>query len=186
MKEISTYLVAENLPESIQRQNTTDVAKVIDEKLAYQFHVDFYDSSMSLQEKRSLVKNSIRWHMRKGTPAAVEEMVATVFESADTEEWFDYGGEPYHFRVTGIGASIPDVAIINKLVDAINQSKNTRSWLEYIRFIRSVDGFINFNNATMNEKEITVNSDISEQVYMSKSIFVGGTVITELEVNVNG
>ncbi len=215
MKEISTYLIAENLPESIQRQNTVDVARAIDERLqeinawsdlvlllpnidslsaelldhlAYQFHVDFYDSSMSLQEKRSLVKNSIKWHMRKGTPAAVEEMVATVFESADTEEWFDYDGEPYHFRVTGIGASIPDVAIINKLVDAINQSKNTRSWLDYIRFIRSVDGFINFNNATMNEKEITINSDISEQIYISKSVYVGGTVITEkeLEVNVNG
>ena len=126
MKEISTYLIAENLPESIQRQNTVDVARAIDERLqeinawsdlvlllpnidslsaelldhlAYQFHVDFYDSSMSLQEKRSLVKNSIKWHMRKGTPAAVEEMVATVFESADTEEWFDYDGEEYPWQL---------------------------------------------------------------------------------------
>src|SRR5262252_5035664 len=37
--------------------------------LAWQFHVDFYDSTRDLDFKRQLVFKSIDWHRRKGTVA---------------------------------------------------------------------------------------------------------------------
>lgn len=67
--------------------------------LAWQQHVDFYDTSFDLETRRELVKNSIPWHRRKGTPSVVEELVSTFFKNSKVEEWFEYGGDPYFFRI---------------------------------------------------------------------------------------
>lgn len=67
--------------------------------LAWQFHVDFYDPGLDIDQKRALVKSAIRRHRMKGTPAAVEELMQQVFGDGTVEEWFEYDGQPYHFRV---------------------------------------------------------------------------------------
>lgn len=69
------------------------------DELAWQFHVDFYDPSLPIEQKRELVKNSIAWHRRKGTPSAVEELITTLFGEGKVEEWWEYGGQPYYFQV---------------------------------------------------------------------------------------
>ncbi|UHA74453.1 phage tail protein I [Paenibacillus sp. 481] len=67
--------------------------------LAWEFHVDFYDPTLPLQQRRELVKNAIPWHRRKATPSAIEELVTSLFGEGKVEEWFEYGGQPYHYRV---------------------------------------------------------------------------------------
>ncbi len=56
-------------------------------------HVDFYDSSLSLEVKKQMVKNSLKWHRIKGTSAAVSDVVKTVFGRSWIEEWFEYSGK---------------------------------------------------------------------------------------------
>ena len=75
--------------------------KIVD-ALAWQYHVDFYDDAATLEKKRALVKQSIKWHRRKGTPSVVEEVCTAIFKSAKIEENWEYGGEPYHFKVVMI------------------------------------------------------------------------------------
>ena len=121
---------------------------------AWAFHVDFYDQSMPLAKRRSLVCKSLDWHTRKGTPAAVEEVVSDVFSDATVTEWWEfdtaegagyggrgygegpYGGidhvsDPYYFRVT-TSDPIEDELVITQLIEAIWSVKNTRSWLDGI------------------------------------------------------
>lgn len=87
--------------------------------LARQYHVDFYQADLSLDAKRKLVKNSIIWHRHKGTKWAVEQVVSTVFEHpAHVEEWFEYGGDPYKFKITASGFEN-----IQQLVSAIKTVK---------------------------------------------------------------
>lgn len=69
------------------------------DELAWELHVDFYDTSLPIEQKRQLIKNAIRFHRRKGTPAAVEELIAILFGEGKVEEWFEYGGEPGYFQV---------------------------------------------------------------------------------------
>ena len=96
--------------------------------LAWQYHVDFYQADLSLDAKRKLVKNSTIWHRHKGTKWAVEQVVSTVFEHpAHVEEWFEYGGDPYKFKITASGFEN-----IQQLVSAIKTVKNTRSHLDSI------------------------------------------------------
>ncbi|GAQ24209.1 phage tail protein I [Tepidanaerobacter syntrophicus] len=99
--------------------------------LAWERHVDFYDTSLPLEIRRTLVKNSIRWHKRKGTPAAVEEIVTEIFGKGQVEEWFEYDGKPYMFKIHTRDL-IDSEEKYTKIIDAINTVKNTRSWLEKI------------------------------------------------------
>jgi phage tail P2-like protein len=76
-----------------QPENILDV-------LAWQQHVDFYEPiTLTIDQKRELVQNSLDWHTRKGTPSVVEEMIRTIFSEAHIEEWFEYGGRHHRFRI---------------------------------------------------------------------------------------
>ena len=176
------YCIADRLPESLNRDNLREVAQVIDEQLheldtlneliclypginelsselvdalAIHFHVDFYDTSLSLDKRRALVKNSIRWHMKKGTKAAVQELVQTVFESGIVSEWFEYGGNPYCFKVTTVD-TMPSEGEINRLINAINSVKNARSHLDAIGFIRYLENNLYFGGVPSLHKRITI------------------------------
>jgi len=105
--------------------------------LAWQFHVDFYDISLSIDKKRALVFQSINWHRRKGTPSAVEEVVSAAITPAQIIEWFQYGGQPYHFMVQTQGV-MSSQAVYDQIRTAINTVKNVRSWLDYIQLQRTI------------------------------------------------
>ena len=115
--------------------------EIVDE-LAWQYHVDFYDYSASIDKKRSLVRQAIAWHKRKGTPAAVEEVCSAAFKTAKVFENWEYGGKPYHFQVRLIEEGIPNQIVIDNLVRAVNDTKNTRSWLDGLSFYREILGTI--------------------------------------------
>jgi P2-related tail formation protein len=59
--------------------------------LAWQFHVDFYESSRPLDFRKQLVQMSIIWHKTKGTVALVENVLDTYWPGGATlSEWFEY------------------------------------------------------------------------------------------------
>lgn len=103
--------------------------------LAWQFHVDFYDPALSLESKRNLVRSSILVHRRKGTPWAVRQVCNDAFGYAEITEWFDYGGEPYHFSILTEGRLIDDAAW-KRFFKALDSAKNVRSWLDEITISR--------------------------------------------------
>lgn len=100
-------------------------------EFAWQLHVDFYDVKLPIEQRRGLVKNAIRFHRRKGTPAAVEELVTILFGSGKVEEWFEYGGEPGYFRVqTNDPSATSEKA--EEFVRAVNAVKRLSAWLESV------------------------------------------------------
>lgn len=121
-----------------------ELPEAVIDRLAWQWHVDFYEPSMSLEMKRQLVRESIAWHRLKGTKAAVEKMVQAVFRGGVVTEWFEYGGEPYHFRVDLLSA--PQITAENtaRLLNVINASKNIRSWLDEITYRRDLQDSIHY------------------------------------------
>lgn len=99
--------------------------------LAWQMHVDFYDNTLDLEVRRELLKNSLQWHKIKGTPAAVESLISTVFDNGEVLEWFEYNGSPYTFKVMTSNESVTmDRAA--QFSKALNSVKNLRSKLDSI------------------------------------------------------
>lgn len=102
------------------------------DELAWQFHVDFYDSSLPLEQRRELIKNSDAWHRRKGTPSAVEELIATIFGDGRVEEWWEFGGTPYTFRVLTNNSSATGEQA-QQFLSALNSVKRLSARLESIQ-----------------------------------------------------
>lgn len=99
--------------------------------LAWQMHVDWYDATADISVKRQLIKSASRIHRYRGTPAAVEEIIQTYFGDGYLEEWFDYGGEPYRFRVVTSNSSVT-AELADQFLMVLNTVKNTRSHLDGI------------------------------------------------------
>lgn len=81
-----------------------DLSNVDEDKLdflAVENRVLFYNTSFPAEIKRKLIENSVYWHMILGTRQSMEEIINIIFGNRNTsiEEWYMYGGEPYHFRI---------------------------------------------------------------------------------------
>ncbi len=103
--------------------------------LAWAVSVDVWSNSWTDSQKRAVIRESVQVHRTKGTLGALKRALAAfVFSDIRIEEWFEYGGEPYMFRVYAIfredGLSMDDADLI---YNSIMQTKNLRSHLEYFR-----------------------------------------------------
>jgi phage tail P2-like protein len=205
------YKIAEHLPSSIDEEPITTLASVVDAEigkidpdllliypaidtldeklidyLAVQMHVDEYDDTADLEVKRQQVKQSFLLHRLKGTKYAVQRAVSTVYQSAKVEEWPEYSGNPYHFRVTGITAPMNETKTINKLVRLINAYKNTRSWLDYVQFSRQYGQKFLFGGNVNLVRKTTITFDIKQTIITQKNIYVLAGVGVYKEVTING
>ena len=101
--------------------------------LAYDFKVDWWDGNYSLEEKRRTLKGSWQVHKMLGTKAAVETAISAVYPDTQVQEWFQYGGLPYHFRLL-IDATYENVdpAKHNRVLERVKYYKNLRSGLDLL------------------------------------------------------
>ncbi|MDX5091597.1 phage tail protein I [Lactobacillus crispatus] len=130
-QEISREIKKLNLLDSLNQ-----LPEEIVDMLAWDQHVDFYDSSLPIEQKRELVRNSGEWHQMKGTPWAVEQVVSIIFQHAKVSEWFEYGGKPGYFRVETEQALTADTDL-DRLIRIINATKRKSIWLESITINRN-------------------------------------------------
>lgn len=110
--------------------------KVLD-LLARELRTQYYSDSLDIETKRSLVRNTLIWYMTAGTPAAVEELVAVVFGEGEVSEWFEYGGEPYWFKIKTNALLTEDMTTY--FSEMIRRVKNTRSHIEAIEIHRTIE-----------------------------------------------
>lgn len=96
--------------------------------LAWQFNCTWYDAKATLSEKRKIIKTALLVHKTRGTRFAVEEVVKSYFDDAEVKEWFEYGGDPYTFKVIVRNGVEPELA--ERFTKAVNAVKNVRSFME--------------------------------------------------------
>ncbi|OLN21392.1 phage tail protein I [Domibacillus antri] len=134
------------LKDALQRTDIVDPKKTIPAHLldfvAYENHVDFYEPSLPEVVKRELIAKSDYLHEIKGTPAAVEELITTIFGEGLVEEWFDYDGLPYHFRVVTNNDEVTNERA-HSFIKALNTVKNRRSVLDNV-IIRQTEHMGNY------------------------------------------
>ncbi len=74
--------------------------------LAWELNILWYEQNASVDIKRELVKSSDIVNQRLGTKWAVEYIIQTYFGAGTIEEWFEYNGDPGHFRVLSSNPSL--------------------------------------------------------------------------------
>lgn len=103
--------------------------------LARDFKVDWYDPDYSLEEKRRTLKDSWRVHKTLGTRAAVETAISAIYPETTVEEWFEYGGEPYHFRLRiNLANDSGDITKQRRVFQRLNFYKSLRSHVDEVKY----------------------------------------------------
>ncbi len=103
--------------------------------LAYDMHVDWYDYSFPLDIKRGILKSSVKVHKRMGTKYAVETALNEIHTGVKIEEWFQYEGLPYRFRIiVDIGSAGITEDICTKIEYYVKFYKNLRSHCDSIHY----------------------------------------------------
>lgn len=109
-----------------------DMPEKIIDNLAVELNLPCFHPESSLSVKRALVKDAFIWHTIAGTASAIRRYFLTISQDTDIQEWFDYGGDPYHFRIIATVPEDQDVTedILIDIAQQIIKLKNARSILD--------------------------------------------------------
>lgn len=107
------------------------------DEMAWELDVDWYDQSYSLQVKRNLIKNALNVKRIAGTKEAVLNVLKGILGNAQVEEWFQYNGTPYHFKVRTDAVLDEDMATY--FWEIIKKIKNVRSHIEVLEIERHTE-----------------------------------------------
>ena len=127
--------------------------------LAVELDTQYYDTSLPIDSKRNLIKGTLVWYMSAGTPSAVEELVTAVFGEGEVKEWYEYGGDPYFFKIETNAYLTPDINA--QFAKMILRVKNARSHLEAIEIHRSVSAPARLGTSCITNNRITITNHMS-------------------------
>lgn len=152
--------------------------------LAVELRTQYYDEDLDIEVKRKLIKNTLIWYMKAGTPSAVEELVKSVFRTGEVEEWFDFNGEPYTFRVTTNAEMDPDG--IEKFFKMINKVKNTRSHMDGLNKYEALKKNIYVGNVLSITKHTTIKMNeklLEKQIAVANGLSITKVINIQSEVD---
>lgn len=128
----------------------------------------YYKSEYDNEMKLKLLKTAIEMHRYAGTQRAVDQLLEIIFERAIYTPWFEYDGQPYHFKPQVFDVLTEDAATV--FADVVRKVKAARSVMDAIAIGREAFGTIfvgvattgSIKGATIREENI-LDSEINMQ-----------------------
>ena len=131
------------------------------DELAWEMDIDWYEDTMSIDVKRETIKTARLIKEHRGTKWAVEQVVANVFGTGEVQEWFEYGDEPFYFKITTDTQMTPD--LFEKVKKHIEKVKNARSKLRTVEVEKNVACRLHFVGAISSSHHISVTNNPQRQ-----------------------
>lgn len=101
--------------------------------LAVELRSPYYAGDLPVEKKREIIKNTLIWYSKAGTPAALEELIFVLFGQGEVVEWFDFTEPP---NTPGTFDIVTDSkmteGIVEQFLQIIRRVKNTRSHLRRV------------------------------------------------------
>lgn len=101
------------------------------DQLAIDWNVFWYLKSASLEQKRQLIKDTPLVFSKLGTVWAVERVMNNYLPESELKEWFEYSGEPHHFKFVTNNTDILQTDI-DAFLFILEQIKRKSQWLDGI------------------------------------------------------
>lgn len=139
--------------------------------LAWALSVDLWKDEWSEEQKRAVIKASIAIHRKKGTPVAVENYLAALGYKARVQEWFEYDGDEYKFKVVTNHRREE----YGSFYEAVLVAKNTRSHLDSITVQQETLGTVYVGGVVNHGRRITIYPHF-ELSGAAASVSVGGGI----------
>lgn len=123
------------LSESVKLLSTWDHIDDLSEteldNLAWELNILWYDKAASIDAKREVIKNSDMVYKHLGTKWAVENVINSYFGEGYIREWFEYEGEPGHFRVYSTNPTLTNERLL-EFMNLLGKVKRASSILDGI------------------------------------------------------
>lgn len=150
--------------------------------LAKQFHVmglEGWEFAHTEAEQRALLKQAVELHRYKGTPWAVRQGIKRYDPNLDIQEWFEYGGRPFHVRLTG-GTERLTLRQAVELFHTVEALKSLRSKLD-----GGIEGqeTVRHTSRFLTAVTMRVETEAQEQILGNAGAAVIARPFTKLEVN---
>lgn len=100
--------------------------------LAVELRTPAYREAFPLETKQTLIRDSLLAYAKMGTPAAVDRTLTAIFGAGRVEEWFDYGGQPHHFRARIQAGGAVKQEDLERFLWIVSGVKRLSSWLDCI------------------------------------------------------
>lgn len=101
--------------------------------LAVELRTPAYDETLPVETKRTLIKGTLEFYAHLGTPWAVNWVIRSIFGNGKVTDWYEYGGEAHHFRVSamndGTFETLEGLAAFIRMISTI---KRLSSWIDGI------------------------------------------------------
>lgn len=103
------------------------------DEMAWEMSLEWYDPTVSLESKRATLKSAIALKEKAGTKWAVIEAIRAAYGTEpEISEWFEYNGDPDHFRVRLTASGSFDFP---RILRAINYVKRARAKLDDVEMV---------------------------------------------------
>ncbi|WP_175613156.1 phage tail protein I [Fusobacterium mortiferum] len=172
-KELKINYLSEIEKLAIFKNLSSQSNKVLSQ-LAWQFSIDNWQESLSKEIKINLIKNAYWAHSKKGTKKAVEDCLKMLGYPITLQEWFEYNGNPYTYKVIISGEAFQETWI-TELIELIEKYKNCRSILETVTIefnSKNSQYFLgNYKIIEMEKEFIGVHNDIEKYKDLKLGLF---------------
>ena len=169
-KTFKTYIVSKIQNLALFYNLETQEDKVLDE-IAWFFNIDKYRTDLDREIKIKLIKSAYWVHSKKGTKTAVISQLKNLNYEIKIEEWFEYGGRPFTFRLI-TGNESKDKNWLKNVLSLIEEYKNVRSILEAFYSLREKE----YKYYVAGYKEVFITGkkvNAGEDIEIKKNIFLG-------------
>lgn len=172
--------IISQLPKLAIYENLEQQSDKILSELAYQYSVDVWEETLPREIKISLIKNAILVHAKKGTKSSVKENLKKLNKPVKISEWWEYGGNPFTFKIFVYNLFSATENWIFSLLDTIEKYKNCRSVIEVIEINNSLKNEFKLGSFSVKEieKELFKNNAITD---MSNKFKIGLFVVKDME-----
>lgn len=99
--------------------------------LAWELNIQWYEQDANIAIKRKIIKEADKVQHKLGTKWAVENVITTYFGVGNMLEWFEYDGDPGHFRIESTNPSVTNEDLI-KFLRILDKVKRKSSQLDGI------------------------------------------------------
>lgn len=137
----------------------------------------YYSQTMPIEQKKAIIKNTLNWYTKAGTPAAVSEMVDVVLGGGRVVEWFDFDEPPYTPGTFDIVTSaLMTAEIMETLTGLVQKVKNVRSHVRRVIVERNIPSSMNACTRMFSTQESIVPNVLLGDYDVENGVYAAGYI----------